>query len=600
MSGFVPAGAFYLDLAYEQDGSILGNPIIINNFPHDDEVGVPAADINGAHPLHLTVVDIVGTDGLKAGQTNIYAVIGYLATYSSPTGSDSSSIETADDLIEVKVKDEISISEEVLMGIKEGVFNGTTFSSDWDSDSSYSAVASDGGLTIDEHRFILVKESAFLSLQTVVLEVYAETDNVSPDVLSTSYRFTIEDLTKPELISVATLGLKTLIVTFNEAMTQGTGVAGDATRIKDISGGVAIYPPEGSLPARIVTSREIFESSDVGLYLGIAGAENALNNDIFQIVSFISETMVEISSIDVIAETLPIDAIVTVSPYRVNGIPDSELVIPYFNPVVIAAEMISSEQVELTLHTEITPNRAYNFYGTSVEDLNGNALDPVYIEFVTEALNIPVERENEGFNIPEMIPWGNRRPEEDATRDLARFLNCLDEVFQLLLYDIDRFPDIIDIDLLEGGNLDAMLVHLGAPFSFSGSLSEAEKRRLAAILVDAYKRKGIEVGMEAMIAYVLGFNVDVRPYYDPDSFWILGLSALGSDTVLGPGSEFLKYSFEVESSINLTETQRRRLVEIVEWMKPAHTHFVRLLEPGYQMVINDLLYIGDQVSAVII
>jgi phage tail-like protein len=173
--------------------------------------------------------------------------------------------------------------------------------------------------------------------------------------------------------------------------------------------------------------------------------------------------------------------------------------------------------------------------------------------------------------------------EEDSTRDLERFLRVIDEPLQLLLYDIDRFSDILDIDLVDNSDLDALLAHLGNPFSFAVSLSDDEKRRLASVLVEAYKKKGTESGLENLVNYVLGITIDIQPAKDVSGQWILGTGKLGSTTVLGPGLSYLLYSFDVEVTApitGLTAQQRLRLIEMIEWGKPSHTHFNNLIEPG--------------------
>jgi hypothetical protein len=81
--------------------------------------------------------------------------------------------------------------------------------------------------------------------------------------------------------------------------------------------------------------------------------------------------------------------------------------------------------------------------------------------------------------------------------------------------------------------------------------------------------------------------VDVKPYLGFQPTWVLGESELGFDTFLGPGTSFLRYSFEVETFVNVDETIRRRLIEIVQYMKPAHTHFVRLVSPTQLDIVVD-------------
>ena len=60
---------------------------------------------------------------------------------------------------------------------------------------------------------------------------------------------------------------------------------------------------------------------------------------------------------------------------------------------------------------------------------------------------------------------------------------------------------------------------------------------------------------------------------------ILGESELGVDWELGPSDRFARYAFDVTVGITLTDTQRSQLRAIVNYLRPAHTHFVDLLEP---------------------
>lgn len=67
---------------------------------------------------------------------------------------------------------------------------------------------------------------------------------------------------------------------------------------------------------------------------------------------------------------------------------------------------------------------------------------------------------------------------------------------------------------------------------------------------------------------------------------LLGEALLGEDWVLGPGTSFSAYAFEVVVPRVLEDEERRRLRLIVEYMKPAHTHFVRLVEPTIPEVLD--------------
>jgi hypothetical protein len=56
--------------------------------------------------------------------------------------------------------------------------------------------------------------------------------------------------------------------------------------------------------------------------------------------------------------------------------------------------------------------------------------------------------------------------------------------------------------------------------------------------------------------------------------------------VLGPSERFARYAFNVHVDRVLTDVERRQLRVIVEYLKPAHTHFVDLVEPIPPAVID--------------
>jgi hypothetical protein len=60
---------------------------------------------------------------------------------------------------------------------------------------------------------------------------------------------------------------------------------------------------------------------------------------------------------------------------------------------------------------------------------------------------------------------------------------------------------------------------------------------------------------------------------------VLGVSRLDVDWVLGPSTRWGLYAFDLEVSRVLTEEERQHTRVVVELMKPAHTHFVAIVEP---------------------
>ena len=170
-----------------------------------------------------------------------------------------------------------------------------------------------------------------------------------------------------------------------------------------------------------------------------------------------------------------------------------------------------------------------------------------------------------------MLPKHNRR--DDQTGDLWRFIACLHEVTDLLLADCDRWPDIFDLERAPEGFLDLILQDLGNPFPFD--LDTLGKRRLASVLVEMYRQKGTAKGIQNAVRFFLGVDISTISPFAADSL-ILGESELGVDWILAPSDRFALYAFNVEVERLLSTEERRQLRAIVEYLKPAHTHFVDL------------------------
>jgi phage tail-like protein len=188
----------------------------------------------------------------------------------------------------------------------------------------------------------------------------------------------------------------------------------------------------------------------------------------------------------------------------------------------------------------------------------------------------PTVPDGRRFLLWDFIPEKNKR--EDKTRDLFKVISILQEVTNCLLYDIDRMAELIDPDLAPERFVEAMLADLGNPFP-TAELALVDKRRLLAVLVSIYQLKGTAPGVVHAVRFLLGLEVEVLPV-EQGSGWILGVGQLSHTAILGPSTLYQRYSFNVQVEEALTPTQRRRIVEIVEFMKPAHTHLLYILEPG--------------------
>jgi len=222
----------------------------------------------------------------------------------------------------------------------------------------------------------------------------------------------------------------------------------------------------------------------------------------------------------------------------------------------------------------MTPDVAYRVVVAGVTDVHGNpVLSPHNTTtFIGFRPSMPAARR---FDLWSMLPRHNRRT--DATGDLWRFIACLQEVVDLLLAEVDRYPDIFDLERAPEGFLDLILRDLGNPFPFE--LDELGKRRLASVLVEMYRQKGTAIGIENAIRFFLGIDITAIMSFTGTTL-VLGESELGIDWELGPSDLFARYAFDVEVDEPLSDTERQQIRAIVDYLKPAHTHFVDLIEPG--------------------
>jgi phage tail-like protein len=242
-------------------------------------------------------------------------------------------------------------------------------------------------------------------------------------------------------------------------------------------------------------------------------------------------------------------------------------------PVAPDAAAAIETLVDVALSTEMTPDVTYRVVATGVRDRKGN---PVLAPFDTAVFQgfRPARHPRRRFDLWSMLPKHNRR--SDTTGDLARFIACLQEVVDLLLAEVDRFPDLWDIERAPTPFLDLILRDLGNPFPFD--LDELGKRRLATVLVEMYRQKGTAVGIRNAVRFFLGLEIEAITGLAATAL-VLGVSELGIDWELGPSDRFARYAFDVKVGRVLTSTERKHLRAIVNYMKPAHTHFVNLLEP---------------------
>lgn len=250
----------------------------------------------------------------------------------------------------------------------------------------------------------------------------------------------------------------------------------------------------------------------------------------------------------------------------------SRQIAPSVNAAIVAVQKSAPTVYLLTTSTELTHGVTYMLVVGAVQDLSGNTIAPPFDFFIFDSFvpQIPAGRD---FDLFHMLPQMNR--DEDISDDLKRTTACLQEVTDQILFSIDAWTDIIDVDVAPEPFVDAMLADLGNPFNFALTLTD--KRRLARILVPIYRQKGLAKGIKNAVRFFLGFEVAITPFVDIGMS--LGDSMLGVDWELGTGDSRAVRTFNLEVTFILTDEQRQRLLKIARYMKPLNTHIGLLIEP---------------------
>lgn len=450
--------------------------------------------------------------------------------------------------------------------------------------------ASPGSGIDDVWTISLAHTADFESDELMHVEVQAET--LGADSLSETYYFVVEDVRRPSVAKITVRRPDKLRVKFSEPMNQTASDVSSALYTRDVSGRISYHATVnvGGTPYTNVVEAPVasFATTDVGAFLGSIAARNAPNNGCWEILQRISTTMVQVDAelvdeapADPAKETPPS---VYVTPYRINRVAPAEGVIqPSFQPIIISASSVPSSAiptgdeaaryVDLELHDALSPSLDYQLELVLIEDPAGNVIGSTH----TFTSWQPFAVTGRAFDLWEMLPLKNRN--EDKSGDLERFVRCFDEAAQVMLNDVDRFGRLLDPWACQEEAVDPLLAHLGNPLSFVSSLSMDRKRDLLPILVPMYKQRGTAGGIEDAVRFFLNKTVTVVPWNIPADTWVLGESLLGYDTYVGPSQSFVRYSFFLEHTAALTDSDKSIIREIIEFIRPAHTHFV-----GFQLV----------------
>jgi phage tail-like protein len=438
--------------------------------------------------------------------------------------------------------------------------------------------------------FGFTHDTPFTSEDEIEVRIYARLDN--GQATSTTHVFNVRDWLKPTVVSIIPWDRRTLRVKFSDDM-KGVEETGPASvlHVRDVSGRIS-YHYKYNIGTEVSPSWKYnvveapvaeFTTDEVGLFLGSAGARNALNNGAFEILEWLSSSLVVVDS--VLVDEDPADLskdeqapTVVVSPYRVKAATDRSPILPIFCPIVASAALpgpltikptdVLDRFVHLTFQDDLTSNTDYVLELTRVQDTSDNEIGSLY----SFSSTMPEAPPGRSFNLWDMIPDMNKR--EDATQELERFVRSIDECAQILLGDVDQFGSLLDPLRTKDVVVDVLLEHLGNPLAFVRGLSLQKKRELVSLLVPMYKQRGIAAGIEDSVAFFVGKTVTVVPFDIPADTWTLGVGQLNYNTFIGPSRSVVRYSFYLEHTEDLTAEEESHIREIVEFVRPAHTHFI--------------------------
>lgn len=263
-------------------------------------------------------------------------------------------------------------------------------------------------------------------------------------------------------------------------------------------------------------------------------------------------------------------------------------------PEWVPAGIDISQMVLITWYDDVSFGRLYSLVADGVVDTSGNriaggpdapGLDTAAIfDFQSPLFGLPARRKT----LWDWLPLSDQEEDLDiGDQQLRKMAVVLQDLFDVIEYRVRSMEHLEDPHRCPVHQLDYLLYDLGNPFDFV--LREPEKRKLISVLKTMYDQLGLELGIEYILRYFLGYNFEVIAYYTTLDVWVLGTStigytgpsgAVGGDAILGPGTEYARNSYEIVSPVVLTTEERSRVVQIAQWADPAEMHLVRIVEPG--------------------
>jgi len=450
----------------------------------------------------------------------------------------------------------------------------------------------------DELQLVINRALDFSSLSNIRVEVLAATASYK---FSGAYNFTTEDKTPPEILDVVFLGPRTARVIFSEPMNQTSSL-----NFTFADEGVEIVDAQD---VQLMTQAPV--ASWTGMWAGLTGSIYPSNNGYREIIAVdIEAKTVRLgSSSNPLTPDTGIDlndagAVIrdrklrmSISPYRLTarlsdeaiGLEplDPDTVQCTYEPIVVNVNAPEADEVPaganvasytvLQFHDDVSYGRLYTLVAKGVIDAFGNSSgDPgAEFDFTSPWFGAPTR-----MMVEDLIPdeyWDDDMLNQHALRSI---MVVLQDLLNVLWNRIDGLQYLHDPDRCPKHLLPHLLYHMGCPFTFPVE-TESFQRRVANGLDQMKRMVGTETGIEDIITLLLpDVPCDVRPYLNNVDGWVLNESLLGFTTILSPGSPYYRNAYEIVSPVDLTDEQRRIVVDAAKWADPVNAHLIRVLEPS--------------------
>lgn len=191
-------------------------------------------------------------------------------------------------------------------------------------------------------------------------------------------------------------------------------------------------------------------------------------------------------------------------------------------------------------------------------------------------------------------------PDEEQ-KFLLRFLRIFGDNLDTLWDSMQGLMTLQDADRCAYKYLELLANNLGMTLNWS--YAEKFRRLFIKNIIWMYKHKGTNEGIIGAIKRITGYDAVIDEFNNHYGYWLLGVSELGIDTVLGIGgirawllgesylgidtilgdglSHYLDdkeyaalFTFVVYVFAHCDANTTKLIKDIVAYMKPAHTHYI--------------------------